>query len=322
MMHAIKHIRPMRGGSQAHMLADENGRYWVVKFLNNPQHPRVLANEWIASSLARAVGLTVPDFDIMDVPANMIESSGELIFRHGGKPVKPTPGPAFASRLPTDDPVIPVYDYLPEPALETIVNLAEFAGVLAVDKWLCQCDGRQVVFCKPAPRARTRAYFIDWGFVFNAGDWNFPDSPLRGVYSRNAAYATITGWDAFEPWLSRIERFPKSTLDGIMAAVPREWATPEELADLENAILNRRHKVRDLIESVRLSPRAPFENWRCAPLAPAAIAAPDVPQYLEAAKVGRGPPSTGRLTRSQRSSVVAAHRVPLLESRYQRVDYR
>ena len=268
MIHAIKHIRPMRGGSQAHMLADENGRYWIVKFLNNPQHPRVLANEWIASSLARAVGLTVPDFDIMDVPANLIESSGELIFRHGGNPVKPTPGAAFASRLPTDDPAIPVYDYLPEPALETVVNLAEFAGVLAVDKWLCQCDGRQVVFCNPAPRARTRAYFIDWGFVFNAGDWNFSDSPLRGVYSRNAAYTSVTGWDAFEPWLSRIEQFPNSTLDGIMAAIPPTWVTPAELAGLKNAILDRRRKVHDLIESVRLSTRAPFENWHSIEAAP------------------------------------------------------
>lgn len=259
---AAKHIRPMRGGSQAHMLADESGRFWIAKFLNNPQHSRVLANEWIASSLARAVGLTVPDFEVMDVPADLIESSPELVFRSGGRQVKPTPGPAFASRLPTNDPAAPAFDYLPEPILENIVNLAEFAGVLAVDKWLCQCDGRQVVFCKPAPRARTRAYFIDWGFVFNAGDWNFPDSPCRGVYSRNAVYAGITGWQAFEPWLSRIEQFPGSTLDAIMAAIPREWAIPEDLANLETAILDRRRKVRDLIESVRLSPSAPFEDWR------------------------------------------------------------
>lgn len=267
MIHAIKHIRPMRGGSQAHMLADENGSYWIVKFLNNPQHPRVLVNEWIASSLARAVGLTVPDFEIMDVPADLIESSDALALRSGGRVVKPTPGPAFASRLPTNDPASHVYDYLPEPALSNIANLAEFAGALAMDKWLCQCDGRQVVFCKPSPRTRTCAYFIDWGFVFNAGDWNFPDSPLRGIYMRNAAYASITGWEDFEPWLSRIERFPASKLDAIMAAIPAQWVTPEELADLEAAILARRHKIRDLIEAVRLSPRAPFENWHGAPAA-------------------------------------------------------
>ena len=26
------------------------------------------------------------------------------------------------------------------------------------------------------------ATFIDQGYCFNAGEWTFPDSPLRGVY--------------------------------------------------------------------------------------------------------------------------------------------
>lgn len=280
MIRANEYIRPMRGGSQAQLLSDDSGGQWVVKFLNNPQHPRVLANEWIASNLARAIGLTVPDFEIMDVPAAMIERNSAMAFRCGGKPVKPTPGPAFASRLPTDDPAVPVYDYLPEPALENVVNLAEFAGVLTVDKWLCQCDGRQVVFCRPKPRAHMRAYFIDWGFAFNAGDWNFPDSPLRGVYSRNCAYQNVTSWDAFEPWLSRIEQFSEAKLHAIMAGIPAEWSSAEELARLEASILARRTVVRDLIESVRLSARAPFENWRSSP---ATMPAQRLPLQIQAA---------------------------------------
>lgn len=262
MIRANEYIRPMRGGSQAQLLSDDNGGQWVVKFLNNPQHPRVLANEWIASSLARAIGLTVPEFDIMDVSADVIARNSGMVFRCGGRLEKPVAGPAFASRVPTADPEDPLYDYLPEANLESVHNLTEFAGVLAVDKWLCQCDGRQVVFCRPKPRARMLAYFIDWGFVFNAGDWNFPDSPLRGVYSRNCAYQTVTGWDAFEPWLSRIERFSEAKLHAVMAAIPSEWASADELARLATAILARRAVVRDLIESVRLSARVPFENWR------------------------------------------------------------
>lgn len=278
MIHAQEHIRSMRGGSQAQLFSDGNGGHWVVKFLNNPQHPRVLANEWIASSVARAIGLTVPDFEIMDVPADVIEKTSGLAFRHGGRLEKPVAGLAFASRLPTGDPDAPIYDYLPESHLESVRNLAEFAGVLAVDKWLCQCDGRQVVFCRPKPRVHLRAYFIDWGFVFNAGDWNFPDSPCRGIYSRNMVYQTVTDWDAFEPWLSRIEQLPESQMDAIMATVPATWATPEELTSLKGAILDRRAKVRDLIESARLSPRAPFENWRSAPAAMPAHQLPLQPQ--------------------------------------------
>jgi hypothetical protein len=32
------------------------------------------------------------------------------------------------------------------------------------------------------------ATLIDQGYVFNAQQWHFPDSPLRGVYARNCVY--------------------------------------------------------------------------------------------------------------------------------------
>lgn len=268
---AVEFIRPMRGGSQSQLFRDETGGRWVVKFLNNPQHPRVLANEWIASSLARAVGLTVPDFAIMDVPGEIIARSPELGFRDAGRVSRPMAGLAFASRLPTRNDRLPTYDYPPEAALETVQNLAEFAGVLVLDKWLCQCDGRQVVFCRPGPRSRTKAFFIDWGFVFNAGEWTFPDSPLRGVYTRNAAYQGVTGWASFEPWLSRIESFPDAKLRSIVAAIPPEWAGEADLRRLEAEILARRAKVRGLIEAVRSTSRNPFPNWLESPVPAATI---------------------------------------------------
>jgi hypothetical protein len=39
------------------------------------------------------------------------------------------------------------------------------------------------------------------------GEWNFPDAPLKGVFARGGVYSAVTGWDNFEPWLSRIEHF-------------------------------------------------------------------------------------------------------------------
>jgi len=38
------------------------------------------------------------------------------------------------------------------------------------------------------------ASFIDQGYCFNAGDWTFPDAPLRGVYPRNEVYERVSGW--------------------------------------------------------------------------------------------------------------------------------
>ena len=58
---ATGHIRAMRGGAQSHMLTANDGNAYVVKFANNPQSLRVLANEWLACSIGRAIGLTIPE---------------------------------------------------------------------------------------------------------------------------------------------------------------------------------------------------------------------------------------------------------------------
>src|SRR5215471_5409809 len=36
---ARPHIREMRGGAPAHLLEADDGRFYIVKFKNNPQHP-------------------------------------------------------------------------------------------------------------------------------------------------------------------------------------------------------------------------------------------------------------------------------------------
>ena len=95
--------------------------------------------------------------------------------------------------------------------------------MLVVDKWTGNCNGRQAVFDRKARERKYRATFIDQGFCFNAGEWTFPDSPLRGVYARNSVYSGVTGWQSFEPWLSRVEAMPAEKLWAIAEAVPPEW---------------------------------------------------------------------------------------------------
>ena len=49
---AVQHVRRMRGGAQGHLMRCSDGNFYVVKFRNNPQHLRVLANELLATRLA------------------------------------------------------------------------------------------------------------------------------------------------------------------------------------------------------------------------------------------------------------------------------
>jgi hypothetical protein len=254
----------MRGGAQSQLMLGSDRNLWVVKFQNNPQHLRVLANELIATRLAEAAGLTVPATDVVEVSAWLVDNTPSMhVELAHGRGQRYTPGLQFGSRFIGGLMPGQVVDYLPEPQLDQVRNLEEFAGMLALDKWTGNCNGRQAVFDRRPRERRYRATFIDQGFCFNAGEWTFPDTPLRGIYARNRVYAGVTGWPSFEPWLSRIEEMEADTLWNIADMVPPEWygGDMSAIERLLQELLRRRGRVRELIASFRDSNREPFPMW-------------------------------------------------------------
>ena len=261
---ATQAIRRMRGGAQSQLMLGSDGKLWVVKFQNNPQHLRVLANELIATRLAAAIGLTVPKTDIVEVSSWLIDNSSEMYIELGRtRREKCSAGLQFGSEFAGGLMPGQVVDYLPEPQMHDVRNLSEFAGMLALDKWTGNCNGRQAVFERKPRERKYRAIFIDQGFCFNAGDWNFPDPPLRGIFPRNQVYARVRGWDCFEPWLTRIENFAAEKLWSIAESVPPEWYGGDlrTIEQLMETMHRRRTRVRDLITAFRNSNREPFPNW-------------------------------------------------------------
>ncbi len=264
---AVQAVRRMRGGAQSQLMLGADGNLWVVKFQNNPQHLRVLANEFIATRIAEAVGLTVPQSDVVEVSPWLIANSSEMMMELGRGHREPcASGLQFGSRFIGGATPGQVVDYLPAPQMDDVRNLAEFAGMLVVDKWCGNCNGRQAVFERRPRERRYKAVFIDQGFCFNAGEWTFPDVPLRGVFPRNQVYARVRGWESFEPWLTRVEEFPAAALWKIADAVPPEWygGDPRTVEQLMEQMVQRRPRVRELIANFRDSNREPFPHWGAA----------------------------------------------------------
>ena len=260
---AVQHIRRMRGGAQGHLMLGADTHAYVVKFQNNPQHLRVLANELLASRLALAAGLTAPHAELIEVSPWLIDNTPELEIDLGRRRERCTPGLQFGSRFVGGLMPGQVVDYLPEDQLGDLRNVAEFAGILALDKWTGNANGRQAVFVRRPRERRYRAVFIDYGYCFHAGDWKFDDIPLRGVYYRNHVYRVVTGWESFEPWLSRMESMPPATLWAAANEVPPEWYGGDlaEMEALIEKLLARRGRIRALIEAFARSDRHPFPNW-------------------------------------------------------------
>ena len=253
----------MRGGAQSHLMLGADGNLWVVKFRNNPQGARVLANELVATRLAQAAGLSVPASDTVEVSDWLIGNSPELwVEGERGERVKCQGGLAFGSQFVGGLMPGHVVDYLPEEQVAELRNLEEFAGMLCIDKWTGNSNGRQAVFARKPRERRYRAVFIDQGFCFHANQWTFPDVPMRGVYPRNLVYENVTGWDSFEPWITHVEEMPPDILWAIAEEVPPEWyGDPSALEALLQLLLKRRGRVRELITAFRESQRAPFPNW-------------------------------------------------------------
>ncbi len=253
----------MRGGAQAHLMRARDGHFYVVKFQNNPQHLRVLANELLATRLAERIGLPVPVAEVIQVDPWLIENTAELRIELAGNSTPCQSGLHFGARYVCDPADGQVFDYLPESMLGKVKNNAAFAGMLVLDKWLGNANGRQAVFWKKSQERKYNVSFIDQGYCFNAGDWDFPDSALRGVYARNCVYAHICGWESFEPWLQRAENFDPEAVREIAGEIPPEWAGHDwpALEKLVETIVERRAKVRELIAAFRDSSRQPFPAW-------------------------------------------------------------
>jgi hypothetical protein len=264
---ALEQIRRMRGGAQAQLmrcLEGERYEYYVVKFQNNPQGVRVLANELLATRLAGRMGLPVPGAAVVEVRKELIENSEDLVMQLGRGRAQCSAGLQFGSRYPGSPFETVVYDFLPDEQLREVLNLGDFCGMLAFDKWTCNTNGRQAVFFRRRTESRYEAQMIDQGFCFNAGEWNFPDAPLRGLYARHRVYESVRGMEAFEPWIARIERFDAVALEEATSEIPPSWygENPDALERLLEQLLRRRSVVRDLIVSAWKSSAQPFPNWK------------------------------------------------------------
>lgn len=263
---ALEFIRRMRGASQPWLVRCDDGASYVVKFQNNPQHARVLANEMLASRLAQLAGLPVAASAFIEVSSSLLDADSQLAFEIGERREPVRPGVHFGSQFPGIPSQTLVVDFLPDRLLRRIRNVAStFPGIFVFDKWTCNCDGRQVIFHRPA-RDDESAYsmaMIDHGFCFNDGEWTFPDTAIRGLYPRRLVYESVTGLESFEPYLSRIENLTPGDLEGCTQGIPASWCEPdpEQLARLIEILYSRRRNLRQAIIDAKNSPLAPFSHW-------------------------------------------------------------
>jgi hypothetical protein len=274
-VNARRFIRKMRGGAQAHLMEAEDGKCYIVKFQNNPQHRRVLINELIAAEILLHLQISSPDYQLIRLTPEFLLANPDVCLQLGTRHIPVDPGWHFGSRHPGDPDRLAIYDFIPDALLNQVANAEQFRAVLVFDRWAGNADGRQSIFfratlkdwlAQPGVPPRKQGFvtlMIDHGFIFNGPHWNFTESAITGLYARRTVYQTVKSLDDFEPWLSRVAGFPDEVLDKALRQLPPEWIGDDqhELEKILESLQRRRKRIADLVGDCRGAPGNPFPRW-------------------------------------------------------------
>jgi hypothetical protein len=282
-LEAVQHLAAMRGGSQSHLMQASNNRWYVVKFQNNPQGLRILANEMLGSRLAKLLDLPVAEIAVITVGDDVIKRSPKLRVQlvHGSQACQA--GLCCGSLLVENGRVF-LPRYFPVTRIE---NAREVLGMLVFDKWTSNVDWRQMVFSSPPRSYCYTATMIDQGGCFNREKWDFRDDSIVGFCQSRELYTSVKGLSDFEPWLDLLEhKVTLGMLREVAQTIPPEWyrQDSEALSRLLTDLESRRMCVRQLLRTT-LRTRPDYFPRYCDSLHGQQLQSPD--EVLSLSMVGR-----------------------------------
>lgn len=269
-------VRKMRGGAQSHLIEATDGEFYVLKSTNNPQHRRILINEWLCSMFLRHLGILAPKAMLIEITPEFVADHPDFYLSIGSRRELIPPGLHFGSHVAVNPDQTAIFDFLPDKMLAKVENRRDFLGVFVFDKWVGQVDSRQAIFFRarlPKHAGLTRnqsvgrpmwAQMIDHGAAFNEGLWRFQDFPFQGPYFQPSVYADVTSIDSFAPWLESIHNFPTEVIEAAHKQIPTAWieGDQDELELMLEHLLRRRSRVPALIHDTQRNRPGTFANWR------------------------------------------------------------
>jgi hypothetical protein len=268
---ATRYIRSMIGGTQPQMLHCSDDHDYIVKFQNNPQGARTLANEFLGTLLARYMGLPVAKIAIVEVTRELIDDSQHLKMEYQDHNEQCRAGLCFGSRFV--QPRLPASyrstqisaGCLSSEYVQTVGNIKDFLGMLVFDKWTCNTDNRQVIFIRGEGLLPDRVVMIDLGCCFHGARWDFPDHLLQGVFGERFVYNSIESIDAFDPWMQILENdLDSDVIRSFASQIPPEWYSFDHcaLAALVEQLNRRRKIVREILRNCCRAIQHSFRNWK------------------------------------------------------------
>ena len=255
----VKTVRAVRdngmtkGATGPHIMECDDGKTYIVKFAGIDKSA---INEFVGQTLARAVGLPVPDSAFVEVGEDVVSSAKDLTGRkvyagiHHGSEMVPR--------------AMELGQFLRQHPGGLVGNIASLPQTICHDNWVLVRDRERDDNHLFAPADGVFRYvMVDFSHGFTGQGWT-ADTIEQGTYDRvpvpvhTVLAGLVRGVESFEPVLSRIESLPDSVIDEALSAVPSAWAlNPEETGCLAGFLQLRRSMLRGIL----LSGKGAFPNW-------------------------------------------------------------
>jgi hypothetical protein len=255
---ATHHIRAMGRGSRAHLMQCENGALCVVKLGRRTRRPELMSG-FVASRIARALGLPTPEWVVVEVSNLLLEEASDPARAREACPAERTslhPATCYAG---SQDGA--VFDLLPDSYLSRLNNRESFLHFLALDQWCSHPGPPRPLFHLSG--SQYSAEFMVRGGSFCGGKTGIRDDARNGVYYQKAVYSHVTGWDSFDPFLSNLILTSPDDLHRATHDLPFGWSDEYaiELDSLVESLLQRRSRIRQLVAQARDQVPDLFPNW-------------------------------------------------------------
>lgn len=258
---AIVDHGPLRHGKETwarpRRMSANDGNSYVVK-VRNGEGSKSFFNEFVASNLARIIGLSAIEPVIINLSLGLIEDSRDL------KSAQIKPGLYYATRYiegaytSTDD---------VEPSIQphSVANIDEVPAFVVFDIFVHNTDrhgGNTLLIRSGTDRDRYKYLLIDHGHCFGGPTWSADEAANIPYEIAGVPWFTdgITGEDDFRKHVVRMTNLDEGDIDAARVGLPDAWDVPaSDYNALRCALSSRRP---DLMLAAVRSGRAVFSGWK------------------------------------------------------------
>ena len=245
---ANKYIRKMKGGSQSILVQCDDNRFYVVKMAGNPQGSNILANEFLGSVIAHAVGLPVAECKVIRLSDHFIDSEPEMWFELSSGRKRLEAGMHFGSLLVGQPSGCErSSEYISRSRIETITNRDAFLGLYILDVWANQQDNRQAVLLRQPLDGTHEVFFIDHGHMFGGSEWNFEERTGVAFHLESSIYTDLWNDEIVFSWISHLRTVLPEVLSWAISMLPSPWYN----GDLRKLLAGLIHRLSNLTELVQ-----------------------------------------------------------------------